>query len=87
MAVYPGKVSQALDEISFKLHQAATQAGSEPANTQDRLTTLYHLTASAKSIRDITEAFELPGATNALRETVLALEQAIEDLEKKVGLS
>ena len=86
MAVYPGKVSQALDEVSFKLHQAATQASSEPTNTQDRLTSLYHLSASAKSIRDITEAFELFGATNALQEAVTALEQAVEDLEKKVGL-
>lgn len=86
MAVYPGKVSQALDEVSFKLHQAATQAGSEPTDTHDRLTSLYHLTVSAKSIRDITEAFELPEATNTLREAVTALEQAIEDLEKKVGL-
>lgn len=86
MAVYPGKVSQTLDEVSFKLHQAATQANSEPTNTQDQLTTLYHLTASAKSIHDITEAFELSAPTNALQEAVKALEQAAEDLEKKASL-
>lgn len=83
MAVYPGKISQTLDEVTYKLHQAATLANTTPTNINDQITTLYHLTAAAQSIKDITVAFNVTEPLNPLTHAIQALQETTTALEKK----